>query len=111
MTRAPGGADPDVFRAISEETRREILVLLSRGERSVNELAARFPVTRPAISQHLKVLREAGLVTDRKEGRTRLYRLEPAPLGEVIDWLTFFDAFWDDRLASLARYLRGGRTE
>lgn len=99
-----GGA---VFHALGDPTRRHILVLLRDGERSVNELAGAFDVTRPAVSQHLKVLRDAELVADRKEGRTRFYRLVPEGLREAMDWFAWFDAFWDDRLTRLGRYLEG----
>jgi DNA-binding transcriptional ArsR family regulator len=97
--------DFDVYRAIADPTRRRILTLLGAGELPVNALAEQFPVTRPAISQHLALLRAAGLVARRKEGRTRYYRVRPEPLGEVVDWLTYFDEFWNDRLSSLERYL------
>lgn len=72
---------------------------------TVGDLAERFPVTRPAISQHLGVLRGSGLVEFRKEGRERHYRASPGGLEEVVDWLAHFDAFWTDRLVSLRRYL------
>lgn len=98
----------DVYQAIGDPTRRRILRLLADDERTVTEIAARFPVTRPAISQHLAVLRQAGLVAYRSEGRSRFYRARPEPLAEVMDWLTTFDAFWDDKLAGLGRYLREG---
>jgi DNA-binding transcriptional ArsR family regulator len=94
-----------VFHAIADETRRRILVLLRDGERSVVELASHFPVTRPAISQHLRVLKDARLVRVRREGRTHYYRVETAPLNGVVDWLAYFDAFWDDKLGALARHL------
>lgn len=98
----------DVYRAIADPTRRRILTLLEREELSVSTLAARFPVTRPAISQHLATLREASLVRYRRDGRTRYYRARLEPLGEVVDWLAYFDAFWSDRLAALHRYLSEG---
>lgn len=95
----------DVYGAIADPTRRRLLKLLHGREMSVNELARDFTVTRPAISQHLAVLRATGLVTHRKERRSRLYRVRPEPLGEVMEWLTYFDAFWDEKLAGLGRYL------
>lgn len=95
----------DVYAAIADPTRRRILRLLDEREMSVNDLADGFTVTRPAISQHLRVLREAGLVAYRKEGRTRYYRAHAEPLGEVIDWLSYFDVFWNEKLAGLSRYL------
>ncbi len=100
-----GAVERDVYDAIADPTRREILRLLSGGEFAVNDLASRFPVTRPAISQHLGILREASLVTYRREGRTRYYRTRAEPLHEVIDWLAYFDVFWDDRLTALRRHL------
>lgn len=98
-------SDADVYAAIADPTRRRILRLLNESELSVNALAEQFTVTRPAVSQHLGVLREAGLVVYRRDGRTRYYRTNAEPLREVIDWVAYFDAFWDDRLARLDRYL------
>lgn len=72
---------------------------------TVGALAERFPVTRPAISQHLGVLRGSGLVEFRQEGRERHYRASPEGLAEVVDWLGHFDVFWTERLASLQQYL------
>ena len=77
----------EVFEAIAQPTRRRILQLLSQGERSVGTVAAEFDVTQPAISQHLKVLRQAGLVDERREGTRRLYRLRPEGLGELHSFL------------------------
>jgi DNA-binding transcriptional ArsR family regulator len=98
-------AERDVYAAIADPTRREILRLLSGAEITVNDLAAHFPVTRPAISQHLAILREASLVTYRQEGRTRYYRSRAEPLHEVIDWLAYFDVFWNARLIALRHHL------
>jgi len=98
---------PSPFDAIADPTRRELLLLLRDGECSASELAEPFPATRSAISQHLKVLLDAGLVARRKEGRRRLYRLTPEPLDEVAGWMRAFDAFWDDRLERLAAHLAG----
>jgi DNA-binding transcriptional ArsR family regulator len=102
-------AGADVYGAIADPTRRRILSLLHGNEMSVSDLAAGFPVTRPAISQHLGVLREAGLVAYRKEGRTRYYRARAEGLTEVIDWLSYFDVFWTQKLGGLAGYLSEGR--
>jgi len=87
-----------VLRAIAEPRRREILQLIQEAELSSGEIAARFEVSGPAISQHLKVLLEAGLVTMRKEGTRRLYRARPEGLAEV---RSFLEAFWDEGLRSL----------
>lgn len=80
--------------------------MLRDGERTASQLARPFLATQPAISQHLGVLRRAGLVDDRREGRHRFYRVRPAPLREVADWVAFFDRFWDDRFDRLGAYLR-----
>lgn len=82
--------------ALGDSTRRAIVEQLRGGPRAVGELASGLPVSRPAVSQHLRVLKEAGLVTERQEGTRRLYRLDPAGLGEVRSYL---DRFWDNALA------------
>lgn len=94
-----------VFHALADSTRREILDLLRTAERPAGEIAERFPVSRPAISRHLRVLREAGLVTHRKEAQSRLYRLAPEALREVDHWLDRYRAFWSARLQDLRRYV------
>ena len=86
------------LHAIAEPRRREILALLADGEQPAGAIAARFDVTRPAISQHLAVLRAAGLVTERRDGRRRLYRARPEGLQDLRAWL---DGFWTDRLSDL----------
>lgn len=88
----------DAFRAIAEPRRREILRLVWRDERSVGEIASHFAVTRPAISQHLRVLEDAGLVTLRRAGRRRIYR---ARRSAVQDLRAYLAAFWDTELAGL----------
>ena len=85
-------------KAIAEPRRREILLLVRDGELSAGEIASRFEVTRPAISQHLGVLKEAGLVSERRNGTRRLYRARPQGLEEL---KTFLEGFWDDRLEAL----------
>ncbi len=86
------------LQALAEPRRREILGLVKDRELTVGEIAAQFEVTRPAISQHLKVLREAGLVTDRREGTRRYYRVLPEGLNEL---RAFLEGFWDVRLEAL----------
>jgi len=81
--------------ALGDPTRRAIFERLRHGPRAVGELAAELPVSRPAVSQHLRVLKEAGLVTERRDGTRRLYRLEPNGLEEL---RTYFDGFWDEAL-------------
>jgi DNA-binding transcriptional ArsR family regulator len=96
----------DVFRAIADETRRALLDRLNDDEENVGSLAEEFDVSLPAISQHLKVLRNAGLVTERREGRERLYRLDPTPLSVVVDWLASYQTFWTSGLKGLHRHLK-----
>jgi DNA-binding transcriptional ArsR family regulator len=91
----------DVFHAIAHPARRAILVTLKDGERSASELAAPFRMTFPAISQHLRVLEESALVAVRRDGRNRLYRLQPRPLHDVVE----FAAFFGQRLDALGEYL------
>jgi DNA-binding transcriptional ArsR family regulator len=88
------------LQALAEPRRRDILALVRDRELTVGEIAARFDVTRPAISQHLKVLRDAGLVTDRREGTRRYYRALPEGLNELRAYL---EGFWDVRLEALKR--------
>ncbi len=105
MGRRP--TDIDVFRAVSDETRRGILDALGQGEKPVTELADPFRMSQPAISQHLKVLRQAGLVSERRVGRQRVYRLEAERLKTVYDWVSHYETFWTDKLARLGSYLDG----
>ena len=90
-----------VFKALADPTRRHILGLLRERRRSVGDIAANFKVSRPAISKHLRLLRDAGLVVDRPEGTTRMCELNAAPLRDVDSWLDNYKAFWDASLARL----------
>lgn len=104
-----GDASP--YRAVADGTRRRILDLLAEEERSVNELLASFEdegLSQPALSQHLKVLREAGLVTVRRDGRRRIYSLDPRPLRAIYDWVAHYERFWDAKLAALGKFLDEG---
>ena len=96
---------PEVFAAISHPARRRMLDLLADGERPVNAIAVNFEMSRPAVSQHLRVLLDAGLVTERRHGRERRYRLVPEQLSPVRDWLALYEQFWDDRLQRLQKLL------
>jgi DNA-binding transcriptional ArsR family regulator len=107
MHRAKASAD--VFRAISDPTRRAILDRLRKGPAAVNTLAADYSQTRPAISKHLRVLREARLVTEERVGRERLYRIRPAPLRGVVSWIDGYRAMWQANLNNLKRYLEKDR--
>ena len=99
---------PDVFGAISHPARRRMIDLLAGGGRSVSTLAGHFVMSRPAVSQHLRVLLDAGLVTERRHGRERWYRAAPARLRPVHDWLAAYARFWDDRLQRLTDHLSKG---
>ena len=85
------------LQALSDPTRRAVLEQLRRGPRAVGEIAAELPVSRPAVSQHLRVLKEAGLVTERQSGTRRLYRLNPTGLAELREYV---EGFWEEALAS-----------
>lgn len=98
-------ANADVFRAIADPTRRAILDRLRAGGAQVNVLASEFSHSRPAISKHLKVLRESRLVTERRVGRERVYELNPAPLQRVAAWAEGYRAFWTISLDNLKRHL------
>ncbi|WP_374575166.1 ArsR/SmtB family transcription factor [Phenylobacterium sp.] len=92
-----------VFDALGDRTRRAILDLLREGEMRAGDLAARFPVSRPAIAKHVGVLRRAGLVRERREAQARLYSVEPAGLAEVDRWLAPYRLYWAARLSDLKR--------
>lgn len=94
-----------VFGALSDPTRRAILERLARGEFTVSELAEPFDMSLPAVSKHLKVLEEAGLLHRLRDGRLRRCRLDPAPLGAASNWIESHRAFWDAQFQRLERYL------
>lgn len=93
------------FTAIASAARRRILDLLAEHERTVSALVEAMRMSQPAVSQHLKVLREAGLVEERVAGRFRVYRLKPEPLGEVLAWVGRYQRFWIERVDALDRVL------
>ncbi|HEX4608933.1 MAG TPA: metalloregulator ArsR/SmtB family transcription factor [Urbifossiella sp.] len=95
----------DAFNAVAEPRRREILALLARGERSVNDIAAALRVKQPQASKHLKVLKEVGLVRVRDAGPQRLYALDAAGLKPIHDWVKAFERFWTESFDRLEAYL------
>jgi DNA-binding transcriptional ArsR family regulator len=95
----------DVFGVLANPVRRKLLETLRDGPRSTGELAALFELGRPAVSEHLAVLRAAGLVREEPRGRYRFYHLQAARLAEVGEWLHPFEHYWDQRLDALARLL------
>jgi len=105
MHRPPAASD--VFWAIADPTRRAILDRLRAGPANAGALAAGFRQSRPSISKHLRVLREARLVVDNAVGRERLYTVDPVPLQTVVGWLEGYRSFWQSRLTRLKRNLEG----
>lgn len=95
----------NVFHAISDPTRREIIDLLAGKTMPVNEVAGKFDISRPAVSKHLKILNECGLVVIRKDGRQRYCRADTRKLLEVIEWAQRYRKFWNERLDVLETYL------
>ncbi|HEX3617027.1 MAG TPA: metalloregulator ArsR/SmtB family transcription factor [Solirubrobacteraceae bacterium] len=98
------------LEALAEPRRRAILDALRDGERAVNELVERLGASQPAVSKHLRVLREAGLVDARVDGQRRLYRITPAPLAVLDDWLASYRKFWSTHLDRLEDHLDERRT-
>jgi DNA-binding transcriptional ArsR family regulator len=97
--------DAATFRAVADPTRRAILDLLLEGARPVKQIAESFPVSRPAISRHLRVLRHAELVEEHRAGRKRIYQLNARPLRAVGQWLEHYRQFWEKKLLSLKKYV------
>jgi len=94
-----------VFHALGDPSRRAIFERLTAGEAAVKELAARLPISQPAVSQHLAELRRAGLVSQRRDGRMMYYRIAPRGLRPLVDWIAHYQAFWADKLARLQSLL------
>jgi DNA-binding transcriptional ArsR family regulator len=103
------GAPPvaDVFGIAAHPVRRLIMQRLAAGEQRVTDLAVRLPVSRPAVSQHLKLMLEVGVVTERRAGRERYYALRREPLRDMHGWLASLDAFWTEGLDRLGAHLDG----
>lgn len=95
----------DVYKAIADDNRRIVLDILARGEQPVSAILARVVLSQPALSQHLKVLRDVGLVRTRQKGRERIYSLNPKPLKEVSSWIEGYEKFWSDKLTALGEHL------
>ena len=95
----------DTFQAIADPSRRGILMLLTKDKLSINALAGNFEMSRPAVSKHVKVLYEAGLILINDQGRERYCELKPEGFDEIKNWLIFFDNFWKDKLHNLEHLL------
>ena len=102
---ARSSATADVFNAIAEAGRRDILDALIPGEKAVGAIVNDLSMSQPQVSKHLRVLSEVGLVRCRAEGRRRLYRLEPAHLGPLHDWVAKYEQAWNERLDRMDDYL------
>lgn len=89
------------FRALADPTRRQILMDLSVNDMTIGEVVDRFHMTRGAVKKHLTILEEGKLISVHSKGRTRVNKLEPLALRPVLDWINYFDRFWDDRLVNL----------
>ncbi|MEZ5998589.1 MAG: metalloregulator ArsR/SmtB family transcription factor [Hyphomonas sp.] len=105
MSRKPAIRTDDVFRALADPVRRSLLVQLNRAPQPVEKLAAQYGISRPAISRHLGVLRDCGVVASRPQGKENVYYLIPTPMREVQDWLA---QFWASRLADLKSLAESG---
>jgi DNA-binding transcriptional ArsR family regulator len=101
----------DALEALGDPTRRRIVELLTTRDRNAGEIASHFDVSRPAVSRHLRVLRENGLVRARTEGQQRIYSLDTAPLEELDAWLARYRAFWTNRLDALDTEIKRRRKE
>ena len=97
--------NPDPFQAIADGSRRDILMLLSKERRSINALAENFRISRPAVSKHVKVLHEAGLVKIVSEGRERVCELNRNGFDQLRDWLSYYDQFWKEKMNNLENLL------
>jgi DNA-binding transcriptional ArsR family regulator len=95
----------DVFGALANPARRRILEMLRDGPRATGAIASEFELQRPAVSEHLQVLRNAGLVSEEIRGRQRFYHLNPAPLAQVSDWLHPYEVYWKERMRALNEVL------
>ena len=98
-------AQSRLFQALADPSRRAILESLMMGEAAVKDLTARFDISQPAVSQHLAALRDAGLVSGRREGRHVYYRMEPRGLQPLLDWMDYYRAFWLERVDRLEKLL------
>ncbi len=99
-------SETDIFKVLADPTRRAVLERLASAEMTATELRAGFPISQPAMSQHLAVLRGAGLISERREGRYAHYRMEPSGMAPLHQWLARYRAFWPDRVGALQDLLK-----
>ena len=107
VTHSTGQHTEATFQALADPTRRAVLDLLRMGSQPAGEIAQAFPVSRPAISKHLRLLRRAHLVKEHREGRHRVYQLNPEPLRAVDSWLDQYRNFWNLNLSNLKTFVEG----
>jgi DNA-binding transcriptional ArsR family regulator len=98
-------AENKMFQALADPSRRAIFASLTGGEAAVKDLTARFAISQPAVSQHLAILKDAGLVNGRRDGRCVYYRVEPGGMKPLIDWMSHYRAFWTEHVGRLERLL------
>lgn len=104
-------SEQEVFRALADGHRRDILVHLRARDMTIEEVCQRMPMTRTAVKKHLTILEEGHLISVHKRGRERLNRLEPLAMRSVIDWLSYFSGFWDEKLSKLEKAIEKERKE
>jgi DNA-binding transcriptional ArsR family regulator len=104
-------AKNDVFQAIADPTRRRILQLLVEKELPISEITSHFPISHTAVAMHLHILSEATLVSGQKRGREKLYKLDPSPLEEVQQWLSYYDQFWNNKLSILKHVVENDKED
>lgn len=97
-----------LFHALSDSTRRAILMRVRTDDLSVNEIASQFDISLPAVSKHLNTLERAGLIVRRKQGRHRMCHVEPRMLHNALEWLEFYQSFWEDKLEDLKKFVERG---
>ena len=102
---SPAAAEDRIFHALADPSRRAIFASLTHGEAAVKELTARFDISQPAVSQHLALLKEAGLVNARRDGRNVYYRVQPRGMKPLINWISHYRAFWTERVDRLEQLL------
>ncbi|MBA4493907.1 ArsR/SmtB family transcription factor [Paenactinomyces guangxiensis] len=100
----------DIFQAIADPTRRQLLRLLADKELPVTVISKHFPMSRTAVSKHLRILSEAGLVGEQKVGREKRYRLQAEPLIELKQWLSFYERFWENKISMLKHFVENEET-
>ena len=105
VTYSPAKTTEAAFQALADPTRRAVLDLLRRGSQPAGQIASAFPVSRPAISKHLRLLRRAHLVREHREGRHRVYQLNPEPLRAVDSWIEQYRVFWSTSLNNLKAFV------